>query len=214
MKLSIKSILLFILLFTLSLSLYSQKEVQPEVEKPSDDFFFIQIGLSHPFLYGDNFATNAYRGKTGVEYNMGFSVLSKIIFEGGLSWNNLSVKDDRFTGNLQRSRISRANLRAGYMFQITQMMSITPKIGYSHVKYKNTKNSNFKDTGNSLSLSTTIQAHFDKTISIYLNLINYTDFLDITTNDLIQDQFDQSNSFIVSIGVQLNILNNSATPQF
>jgi hypothetical protein len=173
MKSIIKLAALASLFLNTSLS-YSQESENNPPSKFPDRIFAADIYIQNAMPSGDNFIGNGLSNGIGYGIRLQRDVYKNIYVGGSLTQDFFDVENTQVIGEFSRTTKFNAYLFAGYDYVINDDWNVTADVGYGYSQNKNSQNSlqgggKFRDTGNVLRITTSLEYSFSAGVSVYVS---------------------------------------------
>lgn len=168
------------------------------------DFYFQRAVPS-----GDNFVGNGLSTGIGFGFRLQYDVHKNIYLGGALTQDFFDVENTQAIGEFSTTTKFNAYLFAGYDYIIDDDWNITADLGYGYSQNKNRQNSiqgggKFKDTGNVLRLTTSLEYVISSDISVYVSPSFERVFYKIKTAPALGENFDTGDYLNLAVGFRFN----------
>ena len=208
MKSIIKNVALASLFFCSFIS-NAQVSADKSLDKFPDRIFAADLFIQSAMPSGDNFIGNGLSNGIGYGLRLQFDVYNNIYVGGSLTQDFFDVENTQLIGEFSRATKFNAYLFAGYDYVINDDWNITGDLGYGYSQNKNRQNSfqgggKFKDTGNVLRLTTSLEHTFSSGVSVYVSPSYEKVFYNIDTAPALGSNFDTGNYFNLALGFRFN----------
>jgi hypothetical protein len=216
MKLQLRIKLICFLFLSLFFSVYAQEENDKALndEGLNSNEHIISIKLSGLALnpIGDNFANKALDFKYGYNLDLNYTLPFRLIVGFKYQFMRANPSEINLIGDYDRTNINTYGFNLGYLFQLSDKFELEPFFTIAYTSYHNKKDYSanyggrikFRDEATTILFSTSLNYHFSKTVSVFLQPDYRIDFMNVETASEIQEFFDRAAYLNVQIGVKFN----------
>ncbi|WP_108425181.1 hypothetical protein [Flagellimonas amoyensis] len=194
-----------ILLVSLFFNLVSLKAQMGK--KEMDDNVLVEFGISYmlPKAYGDNFLSQGYDIRNGINVDGRILVAPKWFV--GAQWSQFKgdVIDMEKVGAIEKSGITHIYAVATYtILGNDKQVSVRTGFGAGYVLYRHKQSTTkFMDDGFSVAANLALCYRFSNSLGVFVKLEHYWDFLNIDTAPELETFFRNAQIFAPSIGIKV-----------